>query len=164
MNDQIKEWQERVQQSFSGETALLEFVLQTLDNFIYRYLETSLSSNLKAEPLGKQTWGVTSLENSMVNALKISDPKALDGIKQLARSVPKSQNPTVQYHLRIEVRHLTTDQGEIMIESKVNWNFPTHEKDLDKEVVKKNLFKYSELQELRKKFPLAMETSCSLFI
>lgn len=74
---QIQDWQEQVRSSFGDESRLYKYLFETMDNFYYRYLETSLNKNLTTQELSARRWGAMSFENSMVEALKIKNLKAV---------------------------------------------------------------------------------------
>ena len=160
---QIHDWQEKVRESFGDEAKLYEYLFNTMDNFYYRYLETTTDTNLKTEQSGPHLFGARSSEGSMVDALKITNPVAKKGIIELAKSVPKSQGPSVRYELLTHVKELTTDRGEIHIVSDINWGFPNFESK-DKKCSKTVVFKYTDLAQFRKELALKLEEVCEIFL
>ncbi|MGE3610009.1 MAG: hypothetical protein AB7I27_10520 [Bacteriovoracaceae bacterium] len=159
---QIHDWQEKIKNQYGSEKELYQYLFQTLDNFYYRYIETAESKNLITQDLGNQTWGNYGFEASMVDALKIKNAEAKNGIKELAKSIPKSQKPMVRYGLFCNVKNLKPNQGELEILSEIHWDFP-HYQDHSKKVLKKVIFKYQELSEFRKQLALKLEEACELF-
>lgn len=159
---QIQDWQEKVKNHFGSEKEMFQYLFQTMDNFFYRYLETSESQNLKTGELGNHLWGAVSYESSMVQALKSSIPVAKIGITELAKTVPKAQRPMVRYGLFCNVKTLTSDNGQLEIISEINWDFPEFE-DPSKQARKTIVFKYQELAEFRKNLALKLEEACELF-
>jgi len=165
MNDttkKIHDWQDKVKHSFDNEGKLHDYLLSTMDNFLYRYLETSESKNLRAFEMAPYIYGAESLESSMVEALKISSPACKAGIMELAKTIPKAQRPMVKYRLQAQIKELTAEKGHLIITSFVNWDFPIF---MDKSrVVKKEVeFKYHDLGEFRKDLALKLESACELF-
>ena len=160
---QIQEWQEKVRSTFGDEAKLYEYLFETMDNFYYRYIETSLNKDLKTTAFGPHLWGAKSQESDMVLALKITNPVAKKGIMELAKSVPKAQAPAVQYELLANVEELTTDHGEIHLISVINWGWPDF-KDQEKVFKKKVIFKYSDLSEFRKQLALKLEEASEAFL
>jgi len=132
-----------------------------MENFFYRYLETSESKNLKVSELGEKHYGAYSFETDMVTALKIQDKEIKYGIMELAKSVPKAQKPMVRYGLSVKVHQLTADEGHLDFFTEVNWNFP--EFGTEKQKVKKIVFKYKDLNEFRKHLALKLEEACEAF-
>lgn len=159
----IADWQEKVRSTFGDEAKLYEYLFETMDNFYYRYLETTLDKNLKTSSLGPHLWGARSNETDMVQALKITNPVAKKGIMELAKSVPKAQGPAVQYELLANVEELTADHGEIHLVSVINWGWPDFD-DKDKQFKKTVVFKYSDLGEFRKHLALNLEEVCAVFL
>lgn len=159
----IADWQEKVRASYGDEAKLYEYLFETMDNFYYRYLETTLNKNLKTTSLAPHLWGARSMESDMVQALKITNPVAKKGIMELAKSVPKAQGPSVQYELLANVEELTADHGEIHIVSVINWGWPDFD-DKSKQFKKTVEFKYSDLAEFRKQLALKLEDACSIFL
>lgn len=160
---QIQDWQEKVRQSFGDESKLYEYLFETMDNFYYRYLETSTHSNLKTTALGPHQWGARSSETSMVDALKLQNPTAKKGIIELAKSVPKAQGPEVRYELMANVKELTPNHGVIHFASTINWGFPDFN-DPSKTTGKSLTFKYEDLAQFRKELALKLEEVCSAFL
>lgn len=159
---QILDWQEKVKNHYGSEAEMYQYLFQTMDNFYYRYLETSESQNLKTHELENHIWGAKSFESSMVEALKTTNPDAKKGIMELARTIPKAKKPMVRYALFSNVKLLTSDKGQIEITSEINWDFPDF-KDQSKQVQKTILFNYQELAEFRKNLALKLEEACELF-
>ncbi len=159
----IADWQEKVRSTFGDEAKLYEYLFETMDNFYYRYLETSLNKDMKTKSLAPHLWGARSFESDMVQALKITNSVAKKGIMELAKSVPKAQGPSVQYELLVNVEELTPDKGEIHLVSVINWGWPDFD-DNNKQFKKTVVFKYSDLAEFRKQLALKLEEACEIFL
>ena len=152
---QIQDWQEKVKSSFGDESKLLHYLFETLDNFYYRYLETSTDKNLKTSQLSHQVWGAMSVERSMVDALKITNPEAKTGLIEMAKTTAKI-DAKVQYTLKVEVQELKPDHGQLYVISEIFWGTGR--------VSKKVVFKYEDLAQFRKELALKLEEACSLFL
>jgi hypothetical protein len=160
---QIQDWQEKVRSAYGDESKLYEYLFTTLDNFYYRYLETTTHKNLRTQKLGPHLWGARSTEGSMVDALKITNREAKDGIIELAKSVPRSQGPLVQYELLVNVEELTPDHGQLEIIATINWGFPDFNNE-NKRMKKTVQFKYSDLSQFRKELAQKLENACDIFL
>ena len=158
----IQDWQDKLKHSFDDEGKLHDYLFKTLDNFLYRYLETSEDKNLLTAELGPYLYGAESFESSMVEALKMTNPKAKPGIMELAKSVPKAQKPKVKYSLKVQVKDLQPEHGELIITGEISWDFPQFN-DPSKALQKIVLFKYSDLGQFRKELALKLEEACELF-
>ena len=159
---QIHDWQEKVRASFGDESKMYHYLFETLENFFYRYLETSENKNLKATQIADHIWGAYSFESNMVEALKTKGP-AKPGIMELAKTVPKAQNPKVRYGILVEVSELNPDKGRLTIKSEINWGFPEF-KDSSKLIKNEVLFKYDDLAQFRKGLALKLEEAAGLFL
>jgi hypothetical protein len=160
---QIQDRKVKIESLYGNEAELYNYLFITLDNFYYRYLETTLDKNLKTTELSPGLWGARSRESSMVDALKITNPLAKPGIIELAKTVPKIQGPLVEYELSALIKELKTDHGEIHLKAIIRWGFPNldnHAKQFKKEVI----FKYDELQKFRKELALKLEEVCEAFL
>ena len=153
----IQDWQDKVRESYGDESKLYEYLFQTMDNFYYRYLETTVDTNLKTSGFGPHLWGARSVETSMVDALKITNPVAKKGIIELAKTVPKAQGPKVHYELMCDVKELTQDHGKIIFISKITWG---EEKEFKKTVS----FEYDDLAQFRKELALKLEEACEIYL
>lgn len=164
MIDEEKLIQDRLQQvkeTFGQESGLYQYLFETLDNFFYRYLETSTSKNLKTTELAPKIFGAYSFETSMLDALKNPNPKAKPGIIELAKRVPKDQSPAVRYGLWVEVKELTTDAGHLKMVSEINWGFPDYN-DPSKKLSKTVDFKYQDFAVFRKELAQKLEEASEL--
>ena len=159
---QIQDWQEHLRASFADESKLVEYLFTTMDNFYYRYLETSTSKNLKTTPLKERTYGALSFEPSMVEALKNPAAGAKAGIIDLAKSVPRDLHPAVRFGLWVEVDRLTSEKGHLVFTAEINWDFPDYQES-SKRVQKRVEFTYSDLAQFRKELALKLEAVCELF-
>lgn len=158
----ILDWQEKVKQSFGDEGKLFEYLFETLENFFYRYLETSENKNLRVQELAPGIYGARSFEGNLVDALKIKNPIAKPGMIEMAKSIPRSQAPKVRYELSTEVRELTAERGQLIIRAVIHWDFPEFS-DSSKSAEKRIDFVYRELAQFRKELALHLEEACEHF-
>jgi hypothetical protein len=159
---QIADWQTKVRQSLGDESKLLHYLFETMDNFYYRYLETTESKDLKTSELESHLWGARSYETNMGNAFKTTVKDAKSGITELAKRIPRDQKPSVRYSLTAKVQELTPEHGHLIIGSEISWDFPNF-KDPQLRVVKTISFKYEDLAQFRKELALKLEEACTLF-
>lgn len=159
-----KELDEKIHNLFKDNQAYLDYILQTKQNFLYRFLETSNDKNLKIESVDAKTLVATSYENNMGEAFKIADPEIKEGIKNLAKSVPREQKPRVQYSLKTVVDDFKGDNGKIGLIAKVNWNFPEFSDEKGTYKLKQVVFEYHDPNVFRKQLALKYEEVCEIFI
>lgn len=158
----IHDWQDKLKHSFDDEGKLYQYLFETMENFFYRYLETTENKNLKIFEIAPHIYGAESFESNMVDALKIKDPAAKAGIMELAKTVPKAQKPLVKYRLEARVHELTADKGHLTLSASINWDFPQFF-DKSKMTKREVEFKYSDLGQFRKELALKLESACELF-
>lgn len=159
---QIQDWQTKVRQSMGDESKLLHYLFETMDNFYYRFLETSENQNLKTSELAGHLWGARSFESNMGNAFKTTIKDVRAGITELAKRVPRDQKPSVRYSLTALVQELTPEHGHLMIGSEISWDYPEF-KDPGLRLSKTISFKYEDLSQFRKELALKLEEACTLF-
>lgn len=158
----IQDWQDKVKKSFGDEGKLYEYLFETMENFFYRYLETSENKNLKVQELAPKCYGAQSFESNMLEALKIKNPVAKPGMIEMAKTIPRDQKPAVRYCLMTEVKEFGAEVGHMILIAEINWDFPTYQ-DASKSAAKKVEFKYNELAQFRKELALKLEEVCDFF-
>lgn len=152
---QIQDWQEKLRHDFGDSKRLYQYLFETLDNFLYRYLETTTDKNLKTTELGPGVWGAKSFETDMMTALKVQHPGTKEVVMEYAKAVPKAQGPKVGYALYARVKELAPERGHLVLTAEVQGL-----KKLTKEVD----FKYDDLAVFRKQLALKLEEACVLFL
>lgn len=164
INNLKKELDEKIHNLFKDNKAYLEYILQTKQNFLYRYLETSTDKNLQIESLDDKTLLALSYESNMGDAFKIADPEIKEGIKSLAKNVPRESKPRVQYSLKTILEDVKGENGKIILEAKVSWNFPEFADDKGSYKKKQIVFEYHDPNIFRKQLALKYEEVCELFL
>ncbi len=155
----IQERKKKVLETFGDRNNLFSYLFETLDNFYYRYLETSLTKDLHTSELLPNVYGAVSFEN-MLNALKKPHPEAKNGIIALAKD---DRNATVRFGLWVEVSELTQDHGKMKVVSEINWGHPDFQ-DSSKRIQKIVKFEYEDFQVFRKQLALKLEEASELFL
>jgi hypothetical protein len=163
MKDLKKELEEKIHNTFKDNKAYLDYLLQTKKNFLYRYLETSTDKDIEIKHPDEKTFLAASFENNMGEAFKVSDPEIKEGIKALAKNVPRSENPKVRLTLKTEILELRGDLGKLRITSEINWGFPLFEHVEGKFKEKRILFEFNDPTIFRKELALKYEDACDLF-
>lgn len=154
----IQERKTKILETFGDTNNLYGYLFETLDNFFYRYLETTLTKNLHTTELAPKTFGAVSFE-TMLEALKKPHPEAKAGIIALAKDDRTAQ---VRFGLWIEINDLTQDYGKMRIVSEINWGHPEYQ-DASKRIQKVVIFEYDDFGVFRKKLALKLEEASELF-
>lgn len=162
MNDQdeklIQERKNKVHEAFGDKANLYRYLFDTLDNFYYRYLETTLTKDLHTTELLPGVFGAVSFE-TMFESLKHPHPDAKTALIQLAKA---DRNATVRTGLWVEIKELTQDHGRMKIVAEINWGHPDFQ-DPSKRLQKTVNFEYEELGVFRKQLALKLEEASELF-
>lgn len=158
-----KELDEKIHNLFHDNKAYLDYLLQTKNNFIYRYLQTSSDKSIQIKSLDEKTLIAESFESNMGDAFKISDKEIKDGIKSLAKSIPREQIPCVRYTLKTTLEDLSVDSGKIEIEAAIDWGFPDFLNQSSTSKKKCVSFTYNDPNAFRKELALKYEEACEIF-
>ena len=159
-----KDLDEKIKNHYNSNEALISYFNQTFESFIHRYLETTSTKDVKSEEVSPLNFVAISYESNMGEAFKISQTKIKEGIKNLAKTVPKEKNPRVQYKLQAKFTELTPTHGTIILESSVNWDFPDFASVIEKSQNKIVKFNFYDISDYRKNLALKLEDVCELFL
>lgn len=160
---QIQDWHDKVQHNFEQKGQMEKFLHETMDNFYYRYIETTESKDLKTQKLADNLWGAQSFESNMVEALKNPNPNTKPHVMELAKRIPKAQKPMVRYTLAALHGTLPAEKGKVQLIAEISWDFPNFS-DSSKSFQKTKNFEYADIAVFRKGLALALEDVCSLFV
>ena len=164
-SNQLKnELNEKVQAHFKDQGHVLNYLMETKKNFVYRYLETTSDKNIALELSNDSLLLAKSFESNMGEAFKISNPKIKNGIKELAKTVPREKEPKVEYSFSTEIKQLSGDKGLLLISATVDWGFPQFLKSFDSSETKKIEFHFNDGHEFRKKLALKYEEACEIYL
>ncbi|MFP5491570.1 MAG: hypothetical protein ACLGG0_08720 [Bacteriovoracia bacterium] len=158
MEQEKKEWEAKLRQSFQHAEALMSFMQHTLESFAHRYLN---DPQISVE--GSVLW-MEGRETNMGQALKTNHAGIKEAVKNLAKTIPREQNPAIVSRVKVEIHQLTADLGKITLTAHVNWAHPEHSWDNQAKIEKKKVLVWNDLTEFRKGFPLALEEVCDLFL
>lgn len=154
----IQDRKNKIHEAFGDQKNLYAYLFETLDNFYYRYLETSLTKDLHTTELAPKTFGAVSFE-SMFEALKKPHPETKAAIIQLAKD---DRNAQVRFGLWVEIKDISQDYGKMKIVSEINWGHPEYQ-DSSKRLQKTVVFEYDDLGVFRKQLALKLEEASELF-
>lgn len=159
----IEEQKQKIAAHFSDSQSLLDYLIETLNNFFYRYLETTLSKNLTTTEIAPRKWGAQSVETDSMEILKIKNPAIRPHLIAAAKTLGGKGGLKVTYTLGIEPKELGSDAGEIIVFSKVDWSETPVEMTKNEEI-KEIKFKYQSLHDFRKNLALKLEEACEIFL
>lgn len=158
MSEEIKQWQEKLRQSFQGQDALIKFATQTLESIAHRYLNSpqlhSQGNLLYAE----------AREENMGEALKLSHPELKQQVKELAKRIPRAEKPAIVSRLIIALDELSADRGKVQVRAQASWGHPQHPLDGPQKLEKVLTLSWDDLNVYRKGLPLKLEEAADLFL
>lgn len=159
----IDEQKEKIISHFSDSQVLLDYLIDTLNNFFHRYLETTKNSQLTTVELAPKVWGAMSVETNSMEILKIKNPAIRPHLINAAKTLAAQGGLTITYTLGIEPKVMNAENGELIIFSRADWSKTplTMEQSL---VEKKIKFEYHSLGQFRKELALKLEEVCELFL
>jgi hypothetical protein len=153
--EKIESWRNHIDSKFSDSKEIYLYLFETLENFFYRYLETTQTKNLKVTTFSSHLYGAESVETNMLEALKIKHPDSKRVLIDLAKKVPKDQNPQAYFSLKVMVEKLEHDSGKIFIYSEVR-GLHTFQKKI--------IFEYQNFETYRKELANKLEEACEIFL
>jgi len=142
----IKEWQEKTEALFKDKSQLHSYLVETLKNFAYRYLETSKNQNLTLNQISENRFEFTSEEPNLREALKISNREFKDKMIEFAKN---NKDGSIKYRLETLIESLKPEQGKMTFILEVK---------LGDDVLRKSeIFEYTDLVMYRKNLALKLE-------
>lgn len=159
----ILDQQIKISQQYSNNKDLIDYLVETMDNFYYRYLETTLNKNLHTHELASHVLGAQSTETNSMEILKIKNPNVKPHLIEAAKMLGAKGGLTVTYRLSSELKEISPEKGLIIIQSLIDWSanaVGTNKSFEEKKVV----FEYHSLGEFRKNLALKLEEACEIFL
>lgn len=153
----------KIHELYKDQKAFVDYILQTKNNFLFRYLETSLNKNIQIQMPKLNFFLAESFENNMGNAFKTENSNVKEGVKNLAKSVDRALNPQVKYTLSTDVQKISENGGKIIIKATIDWGFPEFNNSNSQES-KMITFIFNDVGQFRKELALKYEEACELFL
>jgi hypothetical protein len=152
--------QKKVKEQFSNLDHFSHYFMHLLENFSYRYLEDPKCAPAQFEN-GDHFFQVSAMNLSMKRALELTEQKA-ELVANMKASLPKVR-PTSNFILHVNTSKISKDgEGQIIVTSIINWDFPKHEKNSLQASMSFN-FDSEDWEDLRRRFPLTLEDACEFF-
>ena len=159
----IIDQQIKISQQYSNNQELIEYLVETMNNFYYRYLETSLDKNLQTQELAPQVLGAQSTESNSMEILKIKNPQVRPHLIEAAKTLASRGGLILTYELSAHLQEISPEKGLIVIRSLIDWSKTPVELS-QKMQEKKVVFEYHSLGEFRKNLALKLEEACEIFL
>jgi hypothetical protein len=131
--------------------------IYNLENFAYRYLETSKMKGIKCQSEGSRFW-VESIEPNIIEALKWTNPELKSRLIDLCKKYPGSQSKEIKIRMVIETR--TINQNTIKCLACLFWQLPSGCEEIG--IEKSVEFYFDDPIELRNKHAILLEKVCEI--
>jgi hypothetical protein len=155
-----KKMHEKNLQALKDEGGLASLLIFNLENFAYRYLETSTQSNIKCQFDGNDYW-VSSIESDVVAALKWDNAQLKSSLIALCKEYSGAKSKEIKIKLLLGSK--IVDEGKVECYSMINWNFPNFEKAEGKYLEKTEQITFDDPMVLRNTHAAHLENVASIF-
>lgn len=147
-------------QALKDEGGIGALLVYNLENFAYRYIETTQTSDIKCQFSGDDYW-VSSIEPDVVSALKWDNPEVKKSLISLCKQYSGARSKEINIQLKLGSKVL--DEGKVECYSMINWNFPNFEKVEGKYVEKTELISFDDPIVLRNTHAAFLEKVATIF-
>ena len=137
---------------------LASLFIYNLEQFAYRYLETSSVKGIKCQRDGNRFW-VESIEPNIIEALKWTNPELKNLLIDLCKKHPGSQSKEIQIRMLLETR--TIDESKIECLARLFWKLSSGAENIG--IEKSVEFSFDDPIELRNKHAALLEEVCVIF-
>ena len=157
------EMETKVKKQLTTGDAFFDFIITTMNSFVYRYVETPSTGKITSD-LSGNLCVAKAKEPQILEALKALNPKTKKGIIELAKSYAKKEGPEVLYEIGTDIMSWSprNESGKIKVWAKVDWAYPDFN-DNQKIHKKEETFEFDDLMFFRKKYALVLESVCEVF-
>lgn len=156
--DIIQHKTEEVNSLLHQKDYLDNYILETLNNFSYRYMDEAK----KSEKINHNKFRVLALEKGIKEAIKIKNESLRAGLGELARNVSKAEGPTVAREIRV-VLEKNGNSGDVNVSARISWGHPSHEFTHGTFVEKKSKYHFEDELHLRNTLARYLDEVCELF-
>jgi len=140
-----------------GVPSLLIF---NLENFAFRYLETSGDTAIKCQFKDDNFW-VQSIEPDVINALKWENQELKSELIKLCKQYAGARSKEISVRLLLGTRII--DDKNVECYAEINWNFPNFEKKEGMYLEKHEQVTFDDLMVLRNTHAAYLEKVASIF-
>ncbi|NQZ19939.1 MAG: hypothetical protein HRT44_11880, partial [Bdellovibrionales bacterium] len=148
---------EKIQAELADDGAA-QLVIHNLENFAYRYMETSTYSDIKCS-FDKNLFWVESIEVDILEALKWKNKEVKSGLISVCKEYPGAKSKEIKVQLKL-VTHL--DSNKAKCQAVVNWDFPEF-KSMEKQILKESSHNFEDFFELRNNHASWLEELTNIF-
>ena len=154
-----KEMNDKNRLKLEADNGICTLITYNLENFAFRYLETTDYKNIKCEVKGTD-FQVCSVENDILKALKWKNPLLKSKMIDLAKSYPGTQSKEIKIKMLIGTSILSSKS--VKCYAFINWDFPNFD-DQDKGLALQEIYEYDDPLDLRNHHAAVLERVCEIF-
>lgn len=151
---------ETVKEQLSNKDFLSHYILETLNNFAFRYFDNPEVATL----VTSNDLRVVSLEKGIKEAIKIKNPELRAGIGELVKRVSREQGPTILSELRVCLEKGKGTSGNCIASARISFGHPHHAFNQGEYIEKISKFEYRDDIQLRNILAKHLETVSELFL
>jgi hypothetical protein len=160
----MQDIQDKVSESFQASGERDQYIMNTLENFVYRYLEDDKVGPGKTEKIADDLYRGSSLTTSLKLAMEFAPedqkPELQAAIKE---SFAQKKKPTMNQQIIIDARGINAEgEGNITLHAVINWDFPEHPEN-QKQKVWSYTYPSEDWGYLRKHLAIHLEELCEHF-
>lgn len=148
----------KVQEELSSEGPS-KLIIHNLENFAYRYIETSTHKGIQCQMDENRFW-VESIEPDILEALKWQNKEVKQKLIELCKDNPGPESKNIQLKLILET--ILKDR-KVICRACLSWDFP-NVKSEDRQIEKVCQHDYEDYLELRNKHAAWLEELTDLFL
>ena len=151
---------EKNRAALKEENGVASLMIFNLENFAYRYLETSSQEGIKCQFDQNHFW-VSSIESDVVAALKWDNPELKKSLIDLCKKYPGAKSKDIAIKLTLGSKIISDEKVECY--SEINWNFPNFEKEEGMYLSKSEHVTFEDIMVLRNTHAAYLEKVASIF-
>lgn len=140
--------------------AIGDLLTYNLENFAFRYLETTTDKNIKCQSNGNDYY-VQSIESDILEALKWENKTLKKRLIQLCKEFPGSKSKDLKVRLTLGSKIISKDQ--VQCYSEVNWSQHNFSKDENYYIEKNVMINYEDPLDLRNTHAKYLEEVATIF-
>lgn len=149
-----------VQEAFAQVDHFNHYILETLNNFAYRYFDGADEARATAP----NELHVMAIEKGIKEAIKIKNETLRKGIGDLVKKVSREEGPTIARELRVQILNRDPGKGGVAkIFSRISWGHPEHSFTAGTFVEKTSTLKFEDDIFFRNHLAKNLEEVCELF-
>ena len=158
--DIIQDKLNQVAENLSHHDFFNHYILETLDNFAYRYFDEPK----KAEQVTGRLMRVIALEKGIKEAIKLKNPELRAGISELVKRVSKIEGPTILREIRVNVLQRDSQhKGQCNVSGRISFGHPEHDFSIGTYVEKLSILEFEDDLHFRNTLARHLEEVCELF-